>query len=151
MAVREHALCGHHTQLLVSGTVILGINTNSFPLSWQVLNHFIATYIEIFTGKQTWNYSQQWKHHSSHKPRLRQKVGAAASFKKKNQRWSLHSAGATEPRKTVSHTHQQLTLEKLPSFFLQILIFPKNQSKEEEADAWREKEPINFLSSPYVS
>lgn len=45
MAVHKHALCGHHTQLLALGTVILGVNTNSFPSSWQVLNHFIATYV----------------------------------------------------------------------------------------------------------
>lgn len=52
-------------------------------------------------------------------------------------------------RKTVSRTHcQQLTLEKLPSFFLQILISPKIRGKEEEADAWTEKRAHKFPITP---
>lgn len=52
-------------------------------------------------------------------------------------------------RKTVSCTHcHQLTLEKLPSFFLQILISPKIRGKEEEADAWREKKAHKLPITP---
>ena len=52
-------------------------------------------------------------------------------------------------RKTVSCTHcHQLTLEKHPSFFLQILISPKIRGKEEEADAWGEKRAHKLPITP---